>query len=735
MTAVFGFDPHGEPAVVQAEVEFVPGRDGGGGGERPAVRSGGDRVAPAEHRERGQGVEPGGRLSEVAAGGLEPGRERGPKPSFEPEEPGAVPVGELAAAGEAKLGLHQVGPSEVEPAVERGAEAAGGAEPRPDAAEAGGRPAPVEPRRGGIEPESEGAKPGDDGGPGLDLDPIEALALPVEAAERRGQPAVQPAKITVGGDEPASKRPVNPGQDPVKREDQVAPARDRDLGGGGGGGGPVVRDVVHQGDVGLVANPGDDRHRAVCDRPGERLVEERGEVLEAPAAPDEQDHRAAVALEPAQRPNEQCGGGRPLNRGGGEHEVDPGVPANCGPEHVAQRGAVPRRRNPNQAGHGRDPPLSTPVGEPFGPEALDPLGDGEAQDPLSHRDEALDDELKPPPRLVDPDPALEPNHQTFGGRRTERPQDRRGQEHRDRGVLVGDVEVAVAGALAHGQPPHLALHRHPTKPVRVPAQRRRQLAGGQRSLRGRLVPLARKRERQLGHRIEVRAKRVVAKGLGTERRGLYGRGMGRIAIPTWVIVVASLLLAASKSEAQVYKYTNEKGVVVFTDKLSDLPPERRAHYNEREMAAKKRREQLARSRTPEQQRTAELEEERRKILESRVEEQQREARLAAIEQALRDIEETSKARAETKAYWQERKATAQRELQEALDRYREAVKEYEGLAIKVGFTLFPGQQNRLLELQALLPKLEADVDRANAFLTEALPEEARRAGVPPGWLR
>jgi hypothetical protein len=199
--------------------------------------------------------------------------------------------------------------------------------------------------------------------------------------------------------------------------------------------------------------------------------------------------------------------------------------------------------------------------------------------------------------------------------------------------------------------------------------------------------------------------------------------------------LVALLVGASPAAAQVYKYRKKDGTVVFTDKLSDLPKERRAYYNRKKAKAKEKRRRARERMTPEERRAADLEAQRKKILAQELAARERRRRLEAIDAALAEYREKRSRKRQREAFWREKKAKAEARLEAALAEYREARKEWEALATRVGFSLLPGQRARKLELQEKLPKLEAAVDAANTYLTETLPEEARRAGVPPGWLR
>ena len=201
------------------------------------------------------------------------------------------------------------------------------------------------------------------------------------------------------------------------------------------------------------------------------------------------------------------------------------------------------------------------------------------------------------------------------------------------------------------------------------------------------------------------------------------------------LAAVGLAAAARTADAQIYRYEKDDGTTVFTDQLSDLPPERRAFYNRKAEAARERLEAIEASMTPAERRRAELQAERERVATERQDAEARAEHLAELDAALRRLERQARLEALNRRYWQERVAKARAELKTALARYREARKAWEALAIQPRFTLFPGQAERRIELEEQLPKLAAAVEAANEALTETLPAKARKAGVPPGWLR
>lgn len=210
--------------------------------------------------------------------------------------------------------------------------------------------------------------------------------------------------------------------------------------------------------------------------------------------------------------------------------------------------------------------------------------------------------------------------------------------------------------------------------------------------------------------------------------------MRRIRAVLGTALVLALALA-SPARADVYKYKNKNGVVVFTDKLSDLPPDRREYYNKlREERDAKDREAEQRL-TPEQRQAREAERNKEETLRKRAEAEDDARRKVAIEQELMALKSRSQSLEGRRDAWRKRMQEAREKLGKLLDEYKKASEEYEGLAIKPSFTLLPGQADQLEAAKAKMEKLEKDVDAQVEEVEVTIPEEARKAGIPPGYLR
>ena len=208
-------------------------------------------------------------------------------------------------------------------------------------------------------------------------------------------------------------------------------------------------------------------------------------------------------------------------------------------------------------------------------------------------------------------------------------------------------------------------------------------------------------------------------------------------IRVFLRTVSFVVLAhfSQTAHAEIYKYTDAKGTIVYTDKLDDLPVKRKKYY-QKKIAQRKELESQAEYQAKQQ--IEELEKRRAELANIQAEQERHQKiqqNVAKLQKAIRTLEVEQQRRELQKIYWKERITRAQRRLAETLDSYRETKKKYEALAIKADFALFPGQLQEKYKLLENLRIEEQAVDAANIYLTETIPQEAHKQGVPPGWLR
>lgn len=204
----------------------------------------------------------------------------------------------------------------------------------------------------------------------------------------------------------------------------------------------------------------------------------------------------------------------------------------------------------------------------------------------------------------------------------------------------------------------------------------------------------------------------------------------------WLAAPAFVLLSFSPdAEAQIYKYAKPDGSVVYTDSLSELPSDRRAYYNQRraELEAKARDEEAAMGAEEAERRR--LEREKAALMEAEMAEAERRERIAAMDAQLARYRSDKRKSDVDKANWQRRMKTARDQLARMLAKFKEKQREWTSLATKPNYTLLPGQGEKQDQLAKELKALEIAIDAQIEIVEVEIPEAARKAGVPPGWLR
>jgi hypothetical protein len=92
-----------------------------------------------------------------------------------------------------------------------------------------------------------------------------------------------------------------------------------------------------------------------------------------------------------------------------------------------------------------------------------------------------------------------------------------------------------------------------------------------------------------------------------------------------------------------------------------------------------------------------------------------------------------------KAQWQSRMLDAKRKLQNAENNYQQLEKRKSDLQAQWGSSgaALPPQDvlNQMNQLEVDMSRAKMEIDNARDQINNVIPDEARRAGVPPGWLR
>lgn len=184
-----------------------------------------------------------------------------------------------------------------------------------------------------------------------------------------------------------------------------------------------------------------------------------------------------------------------------------------------------------------------------------------------------------------------------------------------------------------------------------------------------------------------------------------------------IVFLLSLLIAAGSAAAQtatqqadkeknqryLYEWKDATGTVHITDNLGDVPEQYRRQVRKRvEQPAKEeagRQEQVTPQFEPQPE-----------------EESDQEAKKAEWQQRLLD--------------WKERLANAEK-------RYKALEEERSTIIMTGGVMTYapPAYRVRAAELEEEMSQAQKDIEEARNMINVVIPDEARKAGIPPGWLR
>jgi DNA repair exonuclease SbcCD ATPase subunit len=100
--------------------------------------------------------------------------------------------------------------------------------------------------------------------------------------------------------------------------------------------------------------------------------------------------------------------------------------------------------------------------------------------------------------------------------------------------------------------------------------------------------------------------------------------------------------------------------------------------------------------------------------------------------------DTEAQEAAAKAAWQSRMREWKKRLADAEQRYAELDQQYKDTLGMWGGSAASGHLENKVEAERIAQQMkdvQRDIDEAKNMIADVIPEEARRAGVPPGWLR
>lgn len=222
---------------------------------------------------------------------------------------------------------------------------------------------------------------------------------------------------------------------------------------------------------------------------------------------------------------------------------------------------------------------------------------------------------------------------------------------------------------------------------------------------------------------------------GNAASGPAAGGVARISFVLSLGVASSIFAAGGFARAEIYKYKKPSGAIVYTDNLSQLPPDRREYYFKLKEEREARRRELERRVGKDELVRREAEEKRVEDERQALADRERAERIAAMDAEIQALRKRNRGEHSERATWKRRMQEAETRMRRLLADFQDVSDRYNTIAIKPSFTYLPGEQEELERLRAQMENLERSVDAAIEEVEVTIPETARKNGVPPGWLR
>jgi hypothetical protein len=196
-----------------------------------------------------------------------------------------------------------------------------------------------------------------------------------------------------------------------------------------------------------------------------------------------------------------------------------------------------------------------------------------------------------------------------------------------------------------------------------------------------------------------------------------------------IVLGVGILVAPTKGRAEVYQYVDKNGTVHYTDRIEDLPEPYRSkawkEYLEKQEQKKKTAPQpsgqsggleplpdVSHDRIPPQNTSS-----------------------SDTSGSSSDTYMPSVPKGPDKSLWQGKAEQAKKRVEELEQRCQDLEKQRGQNAQNNLLFSRPMDREAAQKSTAESSKCQEDLKAARRYLDEDLPEEARKAGVPPGWLR
>jgi hypothetical protein len=191
----------------------------------------------------------------------------------------------------------------------------------------------------------------------------------------------------------------------------------------------------------------------------------------------------------------------------------------------------------------------------------------------------------------------------------------------------------------------------------------------------------------------------------------------------------TLMVVPSSAQAEIYKYIDKNGNVVYTDSLSALPAKRRAKYVKRQRDRKQKREALEKRVGKDELERREMETKMRALDKKTLGQREYSARKSALSGRLRDYDRRRKERKDKIQGWQGQMDALKSRLRSKVAEFDKTKKEFQQAAFQYSSTAMLIHAQNREKASKKLKILEKEIDALMQKIKVDLPAKARAAGV------
>ena len=189
------------------------------------------------------------------------------------------------------------------------------------------------------------------------------------------------------------------------------------------------------------------------------------------------------------------------------------------------------------------------------------------------------------------------------------------------------------------------------------------------------------------------------------------------------------IFSADTVNAEIYKYIDKKGDVVYTDSLSALPAARRAYYVKKKREREQKREAMERRVGKEELDRREAEKKLKALNKKKLSKRQYAAQKAALDARLRDFDQRRKQRQDKIQAWQGKMDKLKANLNQKITELKKLREEANQAAFRYSSTAMLVHAQTREKCLKRLNVLEKEIDQLTHQIEIELPAKARKAGV------